>query len=349
MPLPVTPDTDNTTTRSTSRRSVLLLVLMILIIVVVPMSLGRSRIPVPFDQSVADSFASSNADVVFIGNSLLDNRINPDYLSELIARDATSLAIEGTAPGIWFLQLSNVVAAAENAPKQIFVFFHDDLLTRPIYFTGVEDQRLRESLSHSNISGYGLLPEPKASFVDRASDVFESLYPIASSGSYRDSGPISYIGAGIVGMNNDEATESAINIFGFGFKRDQTTTVQQPKYHGSFQSMIGNSFLPYMLEIATTLDTEIIFVRVAARPNDDGSPNEPETLANYSTDIDTYLTSKNVGYVDMTGHIDEGAIDAAMYNDGYHLKSRFRDHYTEFFAEWMLSNTGTLSDSGGQQ
>lgn len=329
--------------RSSNRRSILALVLMLLVVVIAPMSLGRTHMPVPFDQSVADSFDNTKADVVFLGNSLLDTRIDADYLGELIGDNVESLAIDGTGPGIWLLQLANIVAAAEKIPEQIFVFFHDDLLTRPIYFTGEKYLWLKESLSHSSIGGPGSipggwLPEQNKSFTDRMKGIFHSLYPIADAGSSRNSNPISSIGARIVGMSDRETEESTENIFGFATKREQTARIQQPKYHGTFDSMIGESFLPYLLELGAALDSEMIFVRLAARPNDNGSPNEPDSLTNYSADLDAYLTARNVRYVDMSGHVESGDIDAAMYYDGYHLKNRFRQTYTEFFAEWMLAS-----------
>ena len=332
-----------------TRRSVLLLVVMLVVVAIVPMALDRVHSPVPFDQSVVESFSESKAEIVFLGNSLLDTRIDPDLLGELTNSDVASLAIDGTAPGIWYLQMANVVAEVEQPPGQIFVFFHDDLITRPMYFTGVEDQLLKESLTPESVQNYGTLPSRNESFTEKFSSVFESLYPLVDFGSSRTSNPISSIARRAVGMNEEEATRSTEKVFGFANKRDQSSIIQQPKYHGTFDSMNDDSFLPLFIEIAGDIGSEITFVRVAARPNDDGSPNEPESLAAYSADLDAYLTNKNIRYIDMTSHIDEGAIDAAMYFDGYHLKNRFRQHYTEFFAEWMNSSIGLGNHSGSDQ
>ena len=64
-------------------------------------------------------------------------------------------------------------------------------------------------------------------------------------------------------------------------------------------------------------------------------------MARYSSDLSIYLAANDVRYIDMIGHVESGDIDAAMYYDGYHLKNRLRQTYTEFFAEWMLaSNEG---------
>jgi hypothetical protein len=343
------PERNKTTesqTPSTTRRSALLLVTMLLVVVLLPMAFRDQHIPIQFDQSAVDSFEATEANIVFLGNSLLDTRIDPDYLAELIDSNVTSLAIDGTAPGIWYLQLANVVAEATNPPERIYVFFHDDLLTRHIYFTGPKDRQLQESLNHSNVSGYGILPARSESAIDKINNVLDKLYPIANNSPTSRDNPLSSIGLNIVGMDENRSSEASDDIFGFANKRDLAPTIQQPKYHGSFDSMIGESFLPFLYEHAAAIGSEIVFVRVAARPNDDGSPNEPDSLANYSADLREFLESRNIRYIDMTDHVVDGAIDAGMYYDGYHLKHRFRDHYTEFFAEWMLAEIDSDSRSG---
>ena len=87
-------------------------------------------------------------------------------------------------------------------------------------------------------------------------------------------------------------------------------------------------------------DVDLVLIRTAARPNHDGSPNEPYDLAKYSSDLKQYLIAQEVGYIDMTGH---PSVDAAMYYDGYHLRHRFRPYYTELFALWVQTLEGSDS------
>ena len=102
--------------------------------------------------------------------------------------------------------------------------------------------------------------------------------------------------------------------------------------------MIDDSFLPELIRTVDDIGANLTIVRVAARPATDGSPNEPDSLDRYTNDLSAYLAANGIRYVDMIGHIESGDIDAAMYYDGYHLKNRFRQTYTEFFAEWMLAS-----------
>ena len=330
---PTTPANPATKRRS----STMMLIGLILVVLIVPAAFGRMQIAEQFDQSAVDDLQNSAADVVFIGNSLLNTRIDPDYLSELTGKTAVSLAIEGTAPGIWLLQLQNIVAAIKNPPSEIFVFFHDDLITRQINFTGSEDPALIDRLSRSDTSRYALSSSKKQSVADKIKKTFVSIYPMVKSNQQSQS--ISSIAAGLVGYNKQEFADAADSTFSFVNIRDQAAIIQSPKFHGDFDEMIDDSFLPELIRSAAEIKANLTIVRVAARPTNDGLPNEPDSLARYTNDLSTYIAANDVRYIDMIGHVESGDIDAAMYYDGYHLKNRFRQSYTEFFYAWMIKST----------
>ncbi len=321
---------------SSNRRAVLLLVAMLAVVLVVPALLGRARTLEPFDQSAVDRFQSAAPEIVFLGNSLLETRIDPGYLTELTGLQTISLAVDGTGPGIWYLQLKNVIGASTNRPGIVFVFFHDDLITRPISFTGPRDRGLVEQLSHGIETDYLNVVANAESPGDRVRRMFSAIYPMSeSSASGRDS--IGSAGALVAGMNRDEAGDEADLVFAFANKRTQDQNIQQPKFHGTFGSAVESSFLPLLVEQAGELSLELIVVRVSARPNNDGTPNEPADLAKYSSELSDYLAANDIRYIDMTGH---PGTDAGLYYDGYHLIYRYRPYYTEIFSEWLLSDEG---------
>lgn len=319
---------------------------MLVVVLVVPALLGRGRIPESFDFSAVEKLQAADPDIVFLGNSLLDNRIDPELLTELTGLRTVSMAIDGTGPGVWLLQLANIVGASANRPDTIFIFFHDDLITRDISFTGPKDTNLIQQLTHR---ASGTIYDPETDTyqhfqrfgLSKQKTIGELIhdgilwsYPLTESSSSSDRNPIVSLGAGIAGMSYEEAANEAETTFAFANKRDQAAEIQQPKYHGSFDSKIDDSYLSALIGQADNLDIELIIVRTAARPNDDGTPNEPAKLAKYSTDLSEYLDSQNIRYIDMTGH---DGNDAGMYYDGYHLKRRFRSYYTEIFADWLLT------------
>ncbi|MEE8045227.1 MAG: hypothetical protein V3T49_00150 [Dehalococcoidia bacterium] len=327
---------------SSGRRSAALLLVMLVVALGVPALLGRPSVTEPFDQSFVDQFELDAPEVVFLGNSLLDTRIDPELFEELTGKPTVSMAIDGIAPGIWYLQLNDVIGASPNLPETVFVFFHDDLITRRISFTGQEDRKLVERLTHREVGEPADDLFDPLGFGSRIKQAFGRIYPLGDSPTSGRSGPVASIGARIAGMSELEVSEESDRVFAFANKREQAAIIQQPKFHGSFDSMIDGSWLPAMIERADMLGIDLTFVRVSARPNNDGSPNEPASLARYSSDLSNYLAGNDVAYIDMTGH---AGLDAGMYYDGYHLKNRFRTYYTEFFAEWMLSNA---DESAGQ-
>lgn len=323
---------------STRRRATLLLAAMLIVVLVVPTLLGRARVAEPFDQSAVDRLDSAAPEIVFLGNSLLETRIDTGYLDELAGVRSASLAVDGTGPGAWYLQLKNVIGASANRPQRVFIFFHDDLITRPISFTGRKDNTLTERLSRGIEADYRLVVSNTETFDDRIRRVFTTIYPLTDASS-PDRNSVGSAGAFLAGTSRAEASAAADRFFDFANRRAfaNNPDIQQPKFHGVFDFVAENSFLPLLIGQANELSVELIFVRVSARPMDGGTPNEPDVLARYTSDLSDYLATNGVHYIDMTGHPD---IDAGMYYDGYHLINRYRSLYTEIFSELLLPDRG---------
>jgi len=325
------------------KRASALLIAMLTVVLVVPTALGRNTTPEPFDTAAVGDFESADAEIVFLGNSLLNTRIDPEYLGELSGIKTTSLATDGTGPGIWYLQLGNLIGASSKVPATVFIFFHDDLITRPIAFTGAEDQALVERLTPTDIAGTGFsslndIPT-RDGVLDKIRNTFKTVYPLTESSPNTNSS-VSSVAAFVAGIDKKHLTEDADSVFDYTNKRDQAQIIQQPMSHGSFEHSEPYSYLSPIIDVAMTIGVDLVFVRVSARPNNDGSPNEPESLSMYSAELSEFLQTRGIRYIDMTGHL---GIDAGIYYDGYHLSHRFRGHYTELFAEWML--TDGISDS----
>tara|TARA_B100000029_G_C17543994_1_gene947768 strand:- start:628 stop:1671 length:1044 start_codon:yes stop_codon:yes gene_type:complete len=341
-------DTELTPIKATSPlrcRTIFTLLAYAATILIVPMLPGRSTMVENFDQARVNNFNASHAENVFIGNSLLDTRINPDLISELTGEKTVSLAIDGTAPGIWYLQLANVVAQAEKPPRQVFIFFHDDLITRPIYFTGIKDESLVNSLT-KDIKDLEELPAKSTTMLEKFKDAFDKFYPLSNLPNRRSGDPVTWLAAEISGIENTYLSARSDAFFAASNLREQADLIQQPKFNGEFKVTVNDSFLPMFIDIANEINIALVLVRVAPRPNHDGTPNEPAKLAKYSNELQNYLAKHNIRYIDMNKIVETGFIDATMYYDGYHLKHRFRDQYTESF---LMSTTNSSSSVYGSQ
>jgi len=326
----------NTGTEKVTPQSVVLLAAMIIVVLVIPAVLGRSSTAEEFDRSPIDELNIANPEIIFLGNSLLDSRIDSEYISQITGHKSISLAIDGTGPGVWYMQLRNIIGAMTNKPDTVFIFFHDDLITRQISFTGSKDPGLIERLTDPDRPPDRSVTTTHRNIAQRATEKLAVIYPI-SSYAFRQHF-INFAGARLVGMEPGDIQTEADQLSASSHKREQAAIIQQPSFHGTFETTLPNSYLPALIQTASNIDVELVLVRVAARPNDDGSPNEPNDLARYSSDLGYYLAGQGIKYLDLTGHL---GIDAAMYYDGYHLKHRFRSYHTELFAEWLLANEGT--------
>ena len=318
------------------RRATVLLAAMLAVLLIVPTLFGRASAVEPFDQSAVERLGSAAPAIVFLGNSLLETRIDPGYMNELAGVRSASLAVDGAGPGTWYLQLKNVIGGSLNRPRTVFIFFHDDLTTRPISFTGPQDNALTERLSKGTEAEYRLVVSNAETLGDRIRRGFATIYPLANAPS-SDPNSVSSAGAFIAGLSRDEARDEFDRVFEFANLRTQGSDIQQPKFHGTFDSTVEKSFLPLLVEMADELSIELILVRVSARPRDDGTPNEPDSLAEYTSNLSGYLAINGVRYIDMTGHPD---IDPGMYYDGYHLINRYRSFYTEIFSELLFPDRG---------
>ena len=325
-----------TGTERVTPRSVVLLAAMIIVVLVIPALLGRSSTSEEFDRSPIDALNIANPEIIFLGNSLLYSRIDPEYISLITGRKSISLAIDGTGPGVWYLQLRNIVGAITNKPDTVFIFFHDDLITRQISFTGNKDPDLIKRLTKPDTPLKRSVRTTDQNFAKWFTEKLSFIYPV-SSYAFRQN-LINFTGARVIGMDPDEIQLEIDQLSALANKREQAAIIQQPKFHGTFESKLHNSYLLDLIQTALEIDVDLVLVRIAARPNHDGSPNESYDLDKYSSDLEQYLIAQGVSYVDMTGH---PSVDAAMYYDGYHLKHRFRPYYTELFAEWVHTLGGS--------
>tara|TARA_Y100000588_G_scaffold203297_1_gene217113 strand:- start:277 stop:621 length:345 start_codon:yes stop_codon:yes gene_type:complete len=71
-----------TGTESVTPRSVVLLAAMIIVVLVIPALLARSSTSTEFDRSQIDELNTANPEIIFLGNSLLDSRIDPEYIRD---------------------------------------------------------------------------------------------------------------------------------------------------------------------------------------------------------------------------------------------------------------------------
>ena len=96
-------------------------------------SLESARVRRPFDPAVRETLRAIQPAYVFIGDSTLGSRIDPQYLTRVLHRPVWWVMQPGTGPAYWYLGFKNAVLGAGLRPRAVFVFFRDYTLTDVLF------------------------------------------------------------------------------------------------------------------------------------------------------------------------------------------------------------------------
>jgi hypothetical protein len=103
---------------------------------------------ITFDSSTGEYISTRDPDFIFIGNSLLDGRINPDLIETLTNGGKVDvLMTPGTASAVWYLTLKNQIIQSGAQPKTVFIIFETDDLTFALRGTTEQYRAKIEALS----------------------------------------------------------------------------------------------------------------------------------------------------------------------------------------------------------
>lgn len=322
------------------------LVLFLLIVFGAPALLFRFDRQASFDQASLDALNRIEPEFVFLGNSLLDTRIDADLLTQLLeGRQSVSLAVEGSQSATWYLQLKNLVAPADSEPETVFVFFHKDLLTRPLEGIDGRNREVIESLRREGETEYDKVLDSSRSAHQRTVAALERVPPLGThGGSARDG--LSEVAAALFPSSRSELSDRADDAFAFHNRREPAIEDDPAEAVRPFDEAVTTSFLPPMIEIAEREGIELVFVRVQFRPGNDGVVRESESMRLYVRNLANYLESKGVEFVDFTGN---PAVDAALYYDSFHIRQRYLADYTELFFREMAEffEPGEVAEGAG--
>lgn len=342
-------------TRSTNiLNNRLLFVGSMLAIFVVPMLLSPNLEP-PLTQRTVMSI---EPDIIMIGNSMLESRIDTQHLSNILdGKTIIAMVDGGLASAAWYLRLKNYVAAADVNPATVFIFFRDDALTKPKLSTGGRKHwELKKLMSDDEDIYYSVIANQE-NLGDRITHMFENLYAVQQ----RSESARELLNRASAGISDPEmlliTLQRGFELYGIGELDRTRYKTQLHAYHELKQSVnevfdrsnfreaeefeapetvapprfydvLESSFLPAMIDIATANDFELVFVRVQKRPLPDGTRDMDETVDRYIDELNGYLRTRGVDMVDMNGHPE---IRIEHYLDTDHITPSYMRKYTEIF------------------
>ncbi len=293
-----------------------------------------------FDPEPIASLKTTKPDLVLIGDSMLESRIDARLLEDRLG-DSHRVEIlwnGGAASACWYLMLKNYVVASEIHPKRCCIFFRDRLLTDPTFRTAGIFRSYFESLMHEDepaiqaVLGRGIAPEEHG--LER---LMTWLYPLNSRRHvYQEA--IGHMMFGVAAPRGHDAKklERLVNkTFDVAKMRgevmaeasDVSETVAKP-----FDPSPTKSFLPYMVETAAQAKISLCFVRVKRHPDPDGQTPESEELRLYVHDLRAWLESHDCVLIDDT---DDPSFTPEMYLKAKddHIGPWAKKRSTEIYAE----------------
>ena len=281
-------------------------------------------------------------DFIFIGNSMLDSRIDPGYFQESTGKKIYIIWHGGIMSSVWYLIVKNVVAVSAIKPKTVFIFFRDTYLTEPTYRAGGKYKQYIDWYSGNNEEVLNRILMNERNLKFRYEDFVTKIYPLLQV-NQRIRPKISKLTARMTrSISLDSFTKFEISKVNdlFNLKNFRTVAADgentgRYRINYDFNRAVNNSFLPHMIDIAKQKKLNLVFVRIQRRPEKDSSPRQRPLLGKYISDLKKYLENQNIGYHDFTGNSE---INIDMYATGDHLNKASKKKFTRIFIDTFSKN-----------
>jgi hypothetical protein len=332
--------------------------LLVLIAIFGLPALASSRIPaLPGTSTILET----DPRFVFIGNSMLETRIDLERLEELTdGAESISFVDGGLGAAAWYLRLKNYVVGAGAKPESVFILFRDDALTESSVDTSGEKRDALQRLKGVSEPEYDAIATGNSNFSDEVDRFFDSVYPVqgrrSSSAEAAQRISASPLMPGLLATT----LRRGLSIYGVGsFDReayrdgladyeslkqdvnsvfDRVNSRQTPGQDGSrkapeFDEVVDASFLPLILDLGRDHDIQLVFVRVQRRPEANGDVPGSSSLDRYVHELSRYLGDADAGFVDLNG---DPNIRLEHYLDTDHITPGYMNQYTEIFFQKSL-------------
>jgi hypothetical protein len=293
-----------------------------------------------FDSEPLGALREEKPDVVLIGDSMLDSRIDPRLLEERLGagHHVQLLWNGGAASACWYLMLKNYVVASEIHPRLCCIFFRDRLLTEPSFRTAGIFRSYFESLMRDDEPAIAAVLGNKISTEeDGLGRLVAWLYPLNSRRHvYQEMiGHMMFRVAALSPQAAKKLERSVNKTFAVTRMRGELmaeATDVSDTAEKAFDPSARKSFLPYMVETAAQSGIRLCFVRVKRHPGPDGRRPQTDALRFYVRDLRAWLESRGCVVIDDT---DDPAFTPDMYLKAKddHIGIWAKKRSTEIYAE----------------
>ena len=323
-------------------RQLLLLVAMVLISpLLLRMSAGppeESQQPVAFDQDRYAKLLRKHPDVVMIGNSMLNTRVDRPLMNQLAQPNSVGYVSEGgTRSTVWYFALKNFAVPLEPPPKVVFLFYRDYDFTAP--WVHLDGERLETARTFMKPEDEALLE-----FCRRLGGVaprspMDAYLPGQMTFHLRRRVNELAIDIGAVGRGREgdsELQEQLNQLFDFQNLRadvfDAGASVNDilPADSKLFTADPARNLLSLFHSQAKQCGIRLVFYRVKRRPDAQHHVAQDAPLVAYTEAFRQWAEGLGHVLLDETG---DPRLTLPMYHDGDHLGKAAMAEYTRMFLE----------------
>lgn len=293
---------------------------------------GKEDVP-----KLINDLQRENPDYIFIGNSMLNSRIDKGLFDDLTKKKCFLLWRGGSESAVWYLMLKNGVIPSDIKPKMIFIFFRDTNLTESGYRTEGKYKRYIETFSSDNEITLNKILAKNKTPLELFKQKLVIIYPILSGHPQERMSKniekfINFTSQGRSRKFNVSEINEILDYKHSVEKAVNEEIANSYKINYDFKSTLPDSFLPHIIQMIKSIQSKPVFIRVQRRPIDDKPPVQSEELKKYIIDLKSYLSKQDCIYYDFTG---DPRLKLSMYRNGDHIDAKFTKEYTTIFVDTL--------------
>ncbi len=278
------------------------------------------------------------ANLVLVGDSILDVSVNLDQLQELTGEKTSSVAIPGSASAVWYLALKNIIGKSPQKPQYVIIVFRDTILTAPGYRVNGKYFTLVDMLADTDDSlviqkSFIQQMSPLEQWMDRYLPLYGSRLRLRETVDYY----IRYSLPELMGC--DQACNDEANLVVFqdlnldaNLLVEAIATAESYLYTPErldFPAQLNQSYLPEMVSLTQGNAIQLILVRTK-HLDDPTEASESAPLKGYIQALKAYAEQNGVIVLDFAH---DERLTSDLYVDSHHLSEAGSDVFTRMLAE----------------
>ncbi|MEP7077711.1 MAG: hypothetical protein ABI795_01690 [Chthoniobacterales bacterium] len=298
-----------------------------------------------FDARPLHRLRARQPQIVLIGDSMLDSRIDGRLLEERLGvKPIEILWNGGAASACWYLMLKNYVLPSGASSRHVYIVFRDRMLTDATFRTAGIYRPFLESLMHDDEPVCRLVLGNNAQSETSGWEKWmTALYPVNARRNMQHQ-RISDMMLRAITANGHTAKALELRV---------NNTFEVVKMRGDLMAESGDlsdrsvalfdpnpqrNFLPHLIDLAAEAKVPLSFVRVKRHANAAGQVVQSDALRAYIGALSRWLSSKGCELIDFT--------DDPRYTPDMYLKAK-DDHIgpwakarsTEIFASRLQTES----------